>query len=1157
MASRLPAALIPVALVSLLAPFALLGGLLGCRPAPPAPPSPEFARAMNLGKAHLENKEADDAVAAFARAVEIEPASAPALRNLARAELLARQHGEALATLDRARKIEPDSTATAYLTGIAHARESRFVEAIPLFEQAVRLDPASAPLRFQLAGAYEATDQRDRAAEQLREAVRLDPLHASAHFKLATAARLAGDRETFDREQREFMRLRELQGDEARSAEALEVSAYTRAEPAGAVPRAGAAEPGAPVTFADVTASLPAEARAATAAAVLEVDAAGRATVLLAGPGGLALLRPAAGGGFGLEKTDSPNLSAAGNEVEIEQIEIGDFFDEVPDGETFDPAVHARNDALLLGPATVRLLQRTAAGGFADVTERAGLAGLVAQDGRAPAAALWVDADHDGDLDLLTGGEAGLRLHQNRGDGTFIDAGEAMGIAAPGPVADLAAADLDGNVAIDLVVARGAGASTTVLVNQRAGTYAPLPEPPGPWPPARRVLLDDLDGDGAPEALLLGDGEATLVPLGRAGRRGVDLAAAGAPKPPAPAAATLLDFDNDGRLDLAVAPAGGGLRLWRNRGGAESATFAEVTAEAGLAAVDLPAPLTGTGPAAGRRALLAADLDGDGDTDLLLATAGGLRLLDNRGGDAHRQLKVRLVGTKTNPTGIGTHVEVRAGTFLAAREVAGPVIEIGLGEAGKEGIRLDSVQTVWTNGVVDNQIDVDPAAGPLTVVEKVVATGSCPFLYAWDGQRFRFVTDLLGNSPLGLVIARGVTLPADPDELVTIGGEGTLRPRDGDYVFEVTSEFREVVYLDQARLVAVDHPPEVAVEPTDKIRPPPYPPSEVWALTAMRRLRAATDADGHDLTAELADRDGVFADAGPRLPPPLRGMTRPHSIVLDFGPLATAVAGVGAKGPMVLALTGWLQYGDGSANIAVSQNPSLTVVPPTLEAETAPGRWRPVDVVVGMPAGKTKTILVDLAGRLPAATRRLRLTTTFEIRWDAIALGERVARSGSGSAGSMGASLIRHDLAATGADLYRRGFSDLRARALLHPTTPDYAQVAARPPWRTTPRGWSTRYGEVRDLLATRDGQMVIINSGDALRLTFPAAALPPVPPGMQRTFFFYSVGWDKDADPNNTDGDTVEPLPAEADLTGDWWLRYNTRWVPADLFYPAGGAGD
>jgi hypothetical protein len=258
-------------------------------------------------------------------------------------------------------------------------------------------------------------------------------------------------------------------------------------------------------------------------------------------------------------------------------------------------------------------------------------------------------------------------------------------------------------------------------------------------------------------------------------------------------------------------------------------------------------------------------------------------------------------------------------------------------------------------------------------------------------------------------------------------------------------------------------------------------------------------------------------------------------LTLDFGPLGDAAA----RRPLVLALTGWLQYGDGSTNVAMSQNPTLRVVPPGLEAEGADGRFRPVDAVVGMPAGKTKTILVDLAGKLPPGTRRLRLTTTFEIRWDRIALFER-DRDGVAA---------RHDLPATATRLYRRGFSDLRARAPRHPTTPDYAQVADRPPWRTTPQGWSTRYGEVGELVAARDGRMAIVNGGDALRLDFAAAPLPPAPRGFLRTFFFHSVGWDKDADPNNPGGDTVEPLPAEADLGGDWTTRYNTRWVPGGLY--------
>ena len=48
-----------------------------------------------------------------------------------------------------------------------------------------------------------------------------------------------------------------------------------------------------------------------------------------------------------------------------------------------------------------------------------------------------------------------------------------------------------------------------------------------------------------------------------------------------------------------------------------------------------------------------------------------------------------------------------------------------------------------------------------------------------------------------------------------------------------------------------------------------------------------------------------------------------------------------------------------------------------------------MDVTVGAPAGKTKTILVDLEGKLEAGTRRLRLTEAFEIHWDRIALMEK------------------------------------------------------------------------------------------------------------------------------------------------------------------------
>jgi hypothetical protein len=239
----------------------------------------------------------------------------------------------------------------------------------------------------------------------------------------------------------------------------------------------------------------------------------------------------------------------------------------------------------------------------------------------------------------------------------------------------------------------------------------------------------------------------------------------------------------------------------------------------------------------------------------------------------------------------------------------------------------------------------------------------------------------------------------------------------------------------------------------------------------------------------------------------------------------------------VLALTGWIQYGDASANIASSQNTSRPVMPPRLEAETADGTWAALDVVVGMPAGKTKTILCDLAGKLPSGAKRLRLTTTFELRWDRMALFERATET----------DVERRELLPRRADLRFRGFSEIKSRAQGHPQTPAYDKVSPRPLWRTTPQGWCTRYGEVLELVQSRDEKLAILNAGDAVKLRFDAKALPPLARGRERTFFFHSVGWDKDADHNVVAGDTVEPLP----VTGgaDRAARFNTRWVRQDRF--------
>src|SRR6185436_12031907 len=97
---------------------------------------------------------------------------------------------------------------------------------------------------------------------------------------------------------------------------------------------------------------------------------------------------------------------------------------------------------------------------------------------------------------------------------------------------------------------------------------------------------------------------------------------------------------------------------------------------------------------------------------------------------------------------------------------------------------------------------------------------------------------------------------------------------------------------------------------------------------------------------------------------------------------------------------------------SASLDPTLPFPFPTLEAELPDGSWRKVLADVGAPAGKTKTILVELGDKLPAGAGRLRLTTAFEIHWDSAMLCEKVADEQS----------RRFPLSPDHTDLHWRGF---------------------------------------------------------------------------------------------------------------------------------------
>jgi hypothetical protein len=143
------------------------------------------------------------------------------------------------------------------------------------------------------------------------------------------------------------------------------------------------------------------------------------------------------------------------------------------------------------------------------------------------------------------------------------------------------------------------------------------------------------------------------------------------------------------------------------------------------------------------------------------------------------------------------------------------------------------------------------------------------------------------------------------------------------------------------------------------------------------------------------------------------------------------------------------------------------------------------------------------------------------------------------------------------ADLRFRGFS--ASKIYPERNQPEEFFYAVSNPvsaWNPTP-GLYTRYGDVRELVETPDDRFVIMGSGDELRVTFQAAALPALPAGWQRDFILKVDGWAKDRDANTAFSQSVEPLPFHAmskypypsseHFPSDpahqaWRKRYNTR---------------
>jgi len=110
------------------------------------------------------------------------------------------------------------------------------------------------------------------------------------------------------------------------------------------------------------------------------------------------------------------------------------------------------------------------------------------------------------------------------------------------------------------------------------------------------------------------------------------------------------------------------------------------------------------------------------------------------------------------------------------------------------------------------------------------------------------------------------------------------------------------------------------------------------------------------------------------------------------------------------------------------------------------------------------------------------------------------------------------------ADLHYRGFSKKVPHPGLGPGSYDYAQLDAHQQWPPM-EGRLTTYGDVKELITQTDNRQALLGAGDEMEVRFKATSTE-LPVGWKRDFILHNVGWDKDADLNTVFGQSVDPLP-------------------------------
>ena len=742
------------------------------------------------------------------------------------------------------------------------------------------------------------------------------------------------------------------------------------------------------------------------------------------------------------------------------------------------------NDLAFAGSAGFRFYRQQEDSTFSDITSTLELPSSVLS-GRY--LGIWSrDIDLDGDLDIVLSrqSEATLVL-RNNGDGTFDSADWFSSITQP---VNFEWADLDGDTDSDAVFIDDNG-EVTLLLNERSLNFTrveDLPQSSGVFD----IEVADINNNGDIDLLIWNaDGvhrvyfeqstatweQETLIEPGNEYQ----------PDNRVDAHLYAIDIDNNGANDIVISHSNASA-YWLN---GETLQISEKLRA-------LPAGIQGI-----------ADLNGDTRLDVIgINSENKVYEGINSGAKGYlaRIIRPRASGPmgdqRINSFGIGGEIEIRSGLLYQKQIINEPWVHLGLGTYEE----AEVLRITWPNG--SSQAEFAELGYGTKIFNEQILKGSCPWVFTHNGNEMEFVTDFLWRTGLGIRInAQGDADVIHSVDWIKIGGD-QLKPRDGYYDIRITADLWETHFFDHLSLMAVDHPSDTEVFVDERFTFPPQQP-DLHAIKELQPVAKATDQDGNDVTEKIRHRDREFVDSFNLTK--YQGIAEDHFIEVDLGDQLSDTEN------LKLIASGWIYPTDTSVNIAISQGSGKAPQPLRLEVPDGNGKWKIVRQNIGFPAGKSKTMVIDLDGIFePGTERKVRLATSMEIYWNQIQWGRSVPDM----------NLEKQTLAFSKAELRYRGFSDVERPSRFQPEIPNYQKVAGTTPMWSDLKGFYTRFGEVGELLNEIDDRYVIMNAGDELVFEFPALEEPEE--GQNRDFVLVGDGWVKDGDYNTGFSTTVLPLP-------------------------------